>query len=98
MLTYLKNDEGYPYALIEWQMVDRYGNHIEKELYCLVLYSWIHEDYRGKFVLKELVYQMCQSDYGKNAQFVGWERGEKKRKLKWYPVHKILTKLFEGVT
>ena len=84
MLTSLKNEEGYIYALIEWEVLTLHG----RREYCLVKYAWVHPEHRKKGCLATLVIMMTKHEYGKGCQFVGWEKeGED---FKWIPVYMAL--------
>jgi hypothetical protein len=86
MITPLKTAEGFIYALIEWEQID--------EQKILIKYSWIHENYRNNGCIPSMVMMMMQDKTTNNTNFVGWERGEKNKKFRWYPVHRILRRLY----
>ena len=89
MISSLKTKEGYLYALIEWEQIDK--DHI------LIKYSWVHENYRNNGAIPSMVRLMMDDETTHDTDFVGWERGKenKQLKLKWYPVHRILKHLFK---
>ena len=87
MITSLKTEDGFPYAFIEWEQIDK--DHI------LIKYSWVHENYRNNGAIPAMVRLMMDMESTHDTDFVAWERGEKHRKLKWYPVHRILKRLFK---
>ena len=87
MIVSLKTKEGYLYSLIEYEQIDK--DHI------LIKYSWVHENYRNNGAIPAMVRLMIDDKTTNDTDFVGWERGAKNRKLKWYPVHRILKHLFK---
>ena len=86
MLSSLKNKDGFIYALIEWEQITL--QHI------LIKYSWIHENYRNNGAIPGMVQQMIDDKTTNETAFVGWERGERHRKLRWYPVHRIIRRIY----
>jgi hypothetical protein len=86
MITSLKNEQGYIYSLIEWEQIDK--DHI------LIKYSWIHESYRGNGCIKRMVKIMAKDESTHDTDFVGWERGSENKKFKWYPLHRILRRIY----
>ena len=85
MITSLKTDEGYLYAVIEWEQIDK-----ER---ILIKYVWVHENHRGNGAIPGMVVRMAQNKDTHSTDFIGWERGDMNKPLKWYPVYKILQKL-----
>jgi hypothetical protein len=85
MLTILKTNDGFIYALIEWEQIDEHK--------ILIKYSWVHDNYRNNGAVPSMVKIMCQDKTLHNTQFVGWERGDKQKKFKWYPLHRILRRI-----
>jgi len=86
MIYSLKTQEGLIYGLIEYEQITQ--QHI------LIKYSWIHENYRNNGGIPDLVRMMINDEDTNKTDFVGWERGERGRKIKWYPVHRILRRLY----
>lgn len=87
MIKSLKTEEGYIYAFIEYEQIDK--DHI------LIKYSWVHENYRSNGAIPGLVKLMMDDETTHDTDYVGWERGLRNRKLKWYPVHRILRVLYK---
>ena len=81
MITSLKTDEGYIYAILEWEMTD--------EEHLLIKYAWVHTDYRNNGCIPKMIGQMTTHDLTQKTQFVGWERGDLNQPFKWKPLHKI---------
>lgn len=86
MIYSLKTEEGLIYGLIEYEQIS--------EQHILIKYSWIHDNYRNNGGIPDLVRYMINDKTLQNTAFVGWERGERGRKFKWYPVHRILRRLY----
>ena len=86
MLSTLKTSEGYIYALIDWEQVDK--DHI------LIKYSWVHVNYRSNGAIPNMVKLMIEDKSTNDTDFVAWERGERGRKIRWYPVHRILRRIY----
>ena len=82
MLKTLKNEQGYLYALIEYEQID--DEHI------LIKYLWVHDNHRNNGCIPSLVKQMVYDKSTHKTEFVGWERGAKDQPLRWYPVYEIL--------
>lgn len=93
MITKLTTKEGYIYALIEWELVDKEGKFEGSLEYVLIKYIWAHDAHRFNGCIPGLIMLMAQDKTTHNAQFVGWERGARGRNLKWFPVHKILRRM-----
>lgn len=82
MIKSLKTEQGYIYALIEYEQID--DEHI------LIKYLWVHENHRNNGCIPMLVKLMVYDKSTHKTAFVGWERGEKDQPLRWYTVHEIL--------
>ena len=85
MITSLKTKDGFIWALIEWEQIDN-----EK---ILIKYAWVHDNFRSNGAIPDMVKLMCQDKTLHNTQFVGWERGEKNKQFRWYPLHRILRRI-----
>ena len=85
MITSLKTNDGFIYALIEWEQVDN-----DK---ILIKYAWVHDNHRSNGAIPNMVNIMCHDKTLSNTQFVGWERGEKHKQFRWYPLYRILRRL-----
>ena len=85
MITKLTTDEGYIYALIETELID--PEHL------LIKYMWVHINHRNNGCIPSLTNMLVCDKDNKSVQFVGWERGEKRRDFQWFPVHKILRRI-----
>ena len=98
MIVTLENNDGYIYAYAEFEVVD--GNTVicDEGKYVYVQNIWIHEDYRGNGVLKDLMVDIFIKS--KNAEFVYWNRSRYNRVSGLHCISKVLrhTKLKEAVS
>ena len=88
MITSLKTHDGFIYALLEWEPIG--------DDKILIRYAWIHDNHRSNGAIPSMVRMMVANKIKDNiqkTQFVGWERGEKGKAFRWYPVHRILRRM-----
>jgi hypothetical protein len=55
LLAIKKNEDGYIVAYVEYFIVNNDGSYNPKGEYCFVKTCWVHEKYRHKGLLKELI-------------------------------------------
>lgn len=87
MIKSLKTDEGYIYALIEYDQTDK--DHI------VIHWVWVHKNHQNNGCIPELVRLMMKDEDTHDTDYVAWERFEKGRPVKWHPVHRILRHLYK---
>ena len=88
MLTKLMTKEGYIYGILEWEKIDDERIFIKS--------AWIHDNHRNNGAIPTMVKLMVKDkDKYKisKTQFVGWERTEKGKPFRWYPVYRILRRI-----
>ena len=85
MIKSLKTEDGYIYALIEYEQI--------AEDRILIKYAWVHDDHQNNGAIPGMVTLMAQDETTNKTNFVGWERGEKDKPFRWYPVYRILRRL-----
>ena len=64
MITSLKTVDGFIYAFIEWEQIDK--DHI------LIKYSWVHDTHRNNGAIPALVKLMADDVTTNDTDFVAW--------------------------
>jgi len=74
MIASLKDEDGYVYAYIEWEITDG-GVTLKKDgEYIYVQTLWVHEDWDGKDAIFELIPEINEHEFSHNAKWVYWNR------------------------
>lgn len=94
MITFVKNDSGYIYALIDWEFIDKNNNVSDDGTeYLLVKYLWVHDGHRNNGCIARLIKLMAEDNRTKGVYFVGWERGGKHKDFQWHKLSNVLRRL-----
>ena len=76
MINMLYNSGGFPFAIIEWQIVNVQGQFEDDGEYCYIQDYWIHPAWRSehKIILTELSQQIADHKFSKNLKWIYWRR------------------------
>lgn len=74
MISKLHNKDGFIYAYIEWQVVNKDGQYEDNGEYIYVQDLWIQENNRNKGIMKRLIGMVNRHKFSQNAKYVYWVR------------------------
>ena len=93
MISCLKDNNGFIFAYLEWQIVNVMGQFEDNGEYCYIQDYWIHPAWREehKYILAELSQQINDHKFSKNLKWIYWNREKYNDRLsKLYPKEKFL--------
>lgn len=74
MITALKNEDGFIFAYLEWQVVDKNGAFKNFGEYVYVQDCWIHRHRREKGLLAQMARITARHPHVAKSKYVYWNR------------------------
>jgi len=99
MIFNLKNEDGYVYAYIEWQVVNEKGLVDDVGKYVHIVNMWVHPDHRNNGCITNFTELIFQHNLTRQCEFVYYNRSKYNgRKSPVFPIYKFLKKTrYRGV-
>jgi len=72
MISYLQNEQGFIYALSEWNVVDNEGVGKTNGAYLYIAELWIHKDYGHKGTLQAMIQEINKNEKSHITYWVYW--------------------------
>lgn len=96
MIFDLTNNEGYVYAYIVFQVVDKDSKLSKEGEYLFINGFWVHENHRGqtKEILAHFIRKLFNHEETKNLAWVYWER-DKNGKIIRFPAWKFVKRFLK---
>ena len=89
MISVLKNSDGFIYAYIEYQVVNKSGIPTDDGDFIYIQDAWIHGDFRGNGAIKRLKVEILADNRTNKAKFVYWNNLKKAKLSPSYPLNRI---------
>lgn len=100
MITCIKNNQGYIFSYLEWDLIDDNGEmspNAGMRWNFFVKHIWVHPDFNFMECLRIMAHIIVHNPCFKDVRFVVWERRSRDNRVRRYILHKILKRIFGSV-